>query len=157
MINKYIKFVITFSVIFLLFLFQRQNAFAACKAGEPCTNLRQQLQKDDAELFNPEIGDYIASTVDFVMILGALMVLVMLLWGGIQWISSGGEQKNYEEARNKITAAVIGLAILASAWVLWILIIQFMGLDSMFSIQGVNDPIDDTPITAEDRIGGEFE
>jgi hypothetical protein len=43
---------------------------------------------------------------------------VILLWGGLQWILAGGDKEGTEKARKKITAALIGLAIVFSAYVL---------------------------------------
>jgi hypothetical protein len=43
--------------------------------------------------------------------------------GAISWITSGGDKGKIEDARNKITAAVIGILILASAWALFNLVV----------------------------------
>ena len=53
----------------------------------------------------------------------------MLVWGGIQWIMSGGDKAKTEEARNRITAALVGLAIVASAWAIMKLVEYFFGLN----------------------------
>ena len=52
----------------------------------------------------------------FVMAIGLLLVFMYLIWGGIDWITSGGDKGKTEGARNKITAAVIGLIVLAAAY-----------------------------------------
>lgn len=44
--------------------------------------------------------------------LGALAVLFFFIWGAIDWITAGSDSKKTEQARNKITNAVIGLVIL---------------------------------------------
>jgi hypothetical protein len=75
------------------------------------------------------IGGVISSVMSFVMVLAALLVLMYLVWGGIEWITSGGDKGKTESARNKITAAVIGLIILAAAYAIFNLVIQFIGLD----------------------------
>jgi hypothetical protein len=41
-----------------------------------------------------------------------------------------GEKSKLESARNKITAALIGLIIVASAWAVWTIVLKFMGLDT---------------------------
>jgi hypothetical protein len=46
--------------------------------------------------------------------------------GGIEWITSGGDKGKTESARNKITAAVIGLVILAASWAILGLVLQFL-------------------------------
>lgn len=42
----------------------------------------------------------------------------MLLWGGIKFISSGGEQKPLQEAWQVITWALLGLLFLALSWLI---------------------------------------
>lgn len=57
------------------------------------------------------------------IILGGLAFLLYFIWGGIEWITAGGDQQKIETAQKKITQGIIGLAILAASLV----IIQFIG------------------------------
>lgn len=50
--------------------------------------------------------------------IGALAVIVYFLLGAFTWITSGGDKAKVEDARNKITNAVIGLVLLVSSFVL---------------------------------------
>lgn len=65
--------------------------------------------------------------------IGALMVIVFFLWGGIEWISAGGDASKVEKARNRITQAVIGIIILVSSFVL-IELVSTLFFDGQFSI-----------------------
>jgi hypothetical protein len=67
------------------------------------------------------------------------MVFFYLLWGGIQWLTSGGDKGKTEEAQKRITAAVIGLAIVASAWAIMRVIDAFFGV-GLFSGGNVTLP-----------------
>lgn len=62
----------------------------------------------------------------------ALMVLVMLIWGAISWITSGGDKDAVAAARKRIINALIGLAILALAF----FIVRFVGQIVGFDILG---------------------
>lgn len=42
---------------------------------------------------------------------GTLLALAYLIWGGVQWITSGGDKSKIQAARNKMTYAIIGLVI----------------------------------------------
>lgn len=53
-----------------------------------------------------------------IIIVGGLAFILFFLWGGIQWITAGGEKSKIEEARAKITQGLIGLAILAASFVI---------------------------------------
>ena len=76
-----------------------------------------------------DIGLFISKTVGAALIIAALLVFVYLVWGGIQWITSGGDKGKTEEARNRITAALVGLAIVAAAWAVIQLVAYFFGID----------------------------
>lgn len=85
--------------------------------------------------FATDIGALINAVLSFVMVLGALLVFFYLIWGGIEWITSGGDKGKTEGARNKITAAVIGLIILAASYAILQLILRFLGFT------GLNDAL----------------
>ena len=71
---------------------------------------------------------FLPNLIQVVFIIGAIVALFFLFWGGIAYITSGGDKEATKAAREKITNAVIGLAILAVVWVLWRLIIYFLGI-----------------------------
>jgi hypothetical protein len=76
-----------------------------------------------------DLGLFLSKTVGAALIIAALLVFVYLVWGGIQWITSGGDKGKTEEARNRITAALVGLAIVAAAWAIIQLVAYFFGID----------------------------
>ena len=63
--------------------------------------------------------------------ISALLVFSQLIWGGLEWITSGGDKGKVEGARNKITAAVIGLIIVASSFAILQLVLNFLGYQSI--------------------------
>ncbi|MBI3385909.1 hypothetical protein HY031_02365, partial [Candidatus Gottesmanbacteria bacterium] len=46
----------------------------------------------------------------------------------IKWITSGGDKAGMEEARNKITHAIVGLIIVGAAWAIMTLVQNFLGV-----------------------------
>jgi len=84
--------------------------------------------------FFDNVGTLISEALNFVMILGALLVFMYLIWGGIEWITSGGDKGKTEGARNKITAAVIGLIVLAASWAILGLVLNFLGAGDINSL-----------------------
>jgi hypothetical protein len=54
---------------------------------------------------------------------------IFLLWGGLQWILAGGDKEGTEKARKKITAALIGLAIVFSAYALLFILRTLFNVD----------------------------
>jgi len=97
-------------------------ALAANSIGVP--------QPDQAKI--DDIGKLISSGVSLAIIIAGVLVFAFLVWGGIQWITSGGDKTKTEEARNRITAALVGLAIVAASWALIKIISYFFGVGDIF-------------------------
>lgn len=74
-----------------------------------------------------DFNNLMTKALTIVMALAALLVLFYLVWGGIDWITSGGDKGKTESARNKITAAVIGLIIVAASYAIFQLVLTFLG------------------------------
>lgn len=89
-------------------------------------------------------GNMFSSILNVVMLIAALLVFAYMIWGGIEWITSGGDKGKAESARNKLTAAIIGLVIVASSYAVITLVVQFLGFndfDDVFNNIGtINDP-----------------
>ena len=97
------------------------------------TNIDQEVRKSGFFKFD-SLGEFVVNLFQVALILGAVMTFVYLLWGGIQWITSGGNQEAAKSAKEKITDAITGLALLAAVWVIWRLIIYFLGITT--SVRG---------------------
>ena len=73
-------------------------------------------------------GNLLSSILTGIMVLAAIMVLLYLIWGGIEWISSGGDKSKTEAARNKITNSVLGIIVLGASTAIFMLIQTFLGI-----------------------------
>jgi hypothetical protein len=76
-----------------------------------------------------DIGVLISRVISVAFILAGILTFALLVMGGIEWLTSGGDKSKTESARNRITAAVVGLAIVAASWALMKLIAYFFGVD----------------------------
>lgn len=63
------------------------------------------------------------------VLFGGLMLLVYLIWGAIEWISSGGDGEKVKSARNKLTNALIGLFLLVASFAIMIFLRELFGYD----------------------------
>ncbi len=70
----------------------------------------------------------ISWAITAVLVVAGVVFFFMLLIGGIQWIMSGGDKASTESARGKITAALVGLVIIFSAWAIIQLIQTVFGV-----------------------------
>jgi hypothetical protein len=75
------------------------------------------------------IAQLIQTAIKFVLIAAAIFFFFALIIGGIRWILAGGDKAGTEAARKIITNALIGLAIVLSAWAITALIGQIFGVD----------------------------
>ncbi len=75
------------------------------------------------------IGGIVSGLIRFVLVVAALVFFFILVIGGIQWIASGGDKAQTEAARNRITAALVGLVIVFAAWAIVQLINTFFGIN----------------------------
>lgn len=80
-------------------------------------------------LGNVTITSIISALILLILIIAALVFFFMLVWGGIKYITSGGDKAQTETARNQITSALIGLVIVFAAWAIINLINLFFGID----------------------------
>ena len=75
------------------------------------------------------VGNLISNFVSAAFIIAAIAFFVYLVLGGIEWITSGGDKGKVESAKNRITAALIGLTIVAASYAIFILVVQFFGIN----------------------------
>jgi len=75
------------------------------------------------------LGKLISSLIGAIFTFAFLLAFVYLLAGGIQWITNGSDKGKLEEARNKVTHALVGLVIVASSWAIMKVVSQFLGLN----------------------------
>lgn len=71
----------------------------------------------------------ITNALTIVFIVAILMVLFFLIIGAFQWITSGGDKDKVGKARGTIVNALIGLAVLALAFVIITVVGQIVNIN----------------------------
>ena len=83
-----------------------------------------------------EIEDVFKNVVSVVVGLGFIALLVMLIWAGFKYLTSGGEPKAIQSAHQTVTWALLGVVFMAVAWIVLQLIKAFTGIDvTIFNIK----------------------
>ena len=77
---------------------------------------------------NTDLGSFVSKTISAIILVAGLATFMYIVYGGISWIMAGGDKGRLEEARSKITNGIIGLAIVASAWAVYLLLDYFFGI-----------------------------
>lgn len=61
------------------------------------------------------VGDIINAVMNLLVVLGTGVTVIMIIWGGIRYMTSGGNEQATTSAKKTIMWAIIGFAILISA------------------------------------------
>lgn len=77
---------------------------------------------------NDTLGVFVQKSFSAIILVAGLLTFAYMVYGGVSWISAGGDKAKLEEARSKITNGIIGLAIVASAWAIYKLVDYFFGI-----------------------------
>lgn len=75
------------------------------------------------------VPDIVSTFIKLLLIVAALIAFFFLVWGGIKWITSGGDKEQTSKAQSMITAALIGLVIVFAAWAIIKLLETFFGIE----------------------------
>jgi len=75
-----------------------------------------------------DLGSYASKIIGMMLTIAALAALAYLILGGIGWITGGGDKGKIEESKNRITGAIVGLAIVAVSWAIFLVVDSFFGL-----------------------------
>jgi tellurite resistance protein TehA-like permease len=89
---------------------------------------QQNLFPNDVEKLT-DVDAFIRGIIRVVFIFATLAVLLFLIYGGFKWVTSGGDKTKTEEARGTITAAIVGLAIIALSFIIVRLLEAFFGIN----------------------------
>lgn len=76
-----------------------------------------------------EIEAIFSNVVSVIVGLSFIATLVMLIFAGFKYLTSGGEPKAIQQAHLTVTWALLGILFLAIAWLILQLIQAFTGID----------------------------
>ncbi len=83
-------------------------------------------------------GMYSLAAINILFGLAGVLGFIFLLWGGIQWITAGGDKDAVEKGRRKIVQALIGLAAVFSAYAItYIIRVLFQVNIIQLTLQGL--------------------
>lgn len=78
-------------------------------------------------LCNVTLGGVVITALNTVIFVAFVAALIFLIIGGIKWIMSGGDKEGANKAKETVTSALIGLAVVLGSWVLINVILKFFG------------------------------
>ena len=75
------------------------------------------------------VRNIVSSLIGFLTIIAGLWFLIQFMLGAVSWISAGGDKGKVTQAKDKLTQAVIGLAIVVAAYTIAGLLGKILGLN----------------------------
>lgn len=70
------------------------------------------------------------NVVNASLVLAAVIAVFLIVFSGVQYITSGGDKEKVDSARKRLTFAIIGLIFIFLSFVIINFIAQFTGVDS---------------------------
>lgn len=81
------------------------------------------------------IAVLIANFLKIAFSISGLVLVVMLIWGSIQWMTAGGNKETLESAHQKVTGALIGFVVFISVFAIINFIAPAIGLEFLDVLQ----------------------
>ncbi len=86
----------------------------------------ENYEPDDGEA---GFGALLGQILTIVVTIGAIIVIIMLLWGGLEWVTSGGDKAKIEKARTRIMQSIIGMIVLAATIAIFMMLQVFLDFE----------------------------
>lgn len=83
---------------------------------------------------NLQIGPIVSALLPTVFVLAGILLLIMLILGGLQLMVSAGDPKAADQARGKITGAIMGFVIIFISYWLILILQAIFGLPKIFEV-----------------------
>ena len=99
-----------------------------------CQKPASTIQIDKPKQGFASLGNAISNFFTIALVVAIILVLIMLIVGAYEWITSGGDKEAVAKARNRIINALIGLVVLAVAFALAKLAGQITGFPDIFNL-----------------------
>ncbi len=79
---------------------------------------------DDGTGTTDQLSQIIKNITDWVLGFAGTVAVLFIIWGGIQYITAAGNEKQAEAAKQTLTYAVLGLIVILLAYVIVQLVVQ---------------------------------
>jgi TRAP-type C4-dicarboxylate transport system permease small subunit len=126
-IKKYCKSAISILMIFYLLIPMITLAQSSQQKTEPLKQLENLQPNTGYEVANKyTISEIIGQIVfGFLSLLGVIFIILML-YGGYNWMTSAGDEQKLTNAKDTLRRAIIGLIIIIGADAIWYFIYSYL-------------------------------
>lgn len=81
-----------------------------------------------------DIVNTVISVVDFILGISGSIALIMFVYGGFLWVSSGGSEERVKQGKEAVRSAVVGLVIIFISYTLITYGLGVFGLSEDFNL-----------------------
>jgi len=113
--------------------------------GAPLDNIAQQsgFNPGNEQTLDERISSFIGIFLSFL----GVIFLILMIYGGYNWMTAAGDEKKIDKAKDTIRAAIIGLIIIVAAYAISIFVVsRIWGATTTAPIQSLLMP---TPVYAQ--------
>ena len=94
----------------------------------------------------PWLGEYITGVYNYGLSIAGILAAIVLMAGGVLWLVSGGDASKVKQAQELIVGSIVGLIILAGAYVILTVINPNLTAFQPISLNTIQDP---EPVSSE--------
>lgn len=93
-----------------------------------------EIYDDSGDVNSGSLAETIARVIQIILGFLGILFLVLIIYAGLLWMLSAGNEDRIEKAKSIMSAAVIGIVIVFAAYM-----ITFFVLDSLVQATGINE------------------
>lgn len=114
-----------FLTILIAFLLIPNIAFAVGNLGSAVSNLQKAGEESGAD--ESTVSDIAGTTIRVALTLVGIIFMILMVYAGYLWMTARGEEESVKKAQQIITAAIIGMVIVLSAYAITLLVTSRLG------------------------------
>lgn len=80
---------------------------------------------------NPTIFGLLNPIINNVLIVSGIFALLVIIFSGFNLISAGGDKAKITQAQSMLTFAIVGLVVIASAFLITNIVLQLIGYNEL--------------------------
>ncbi|MDD3711610.1 MAG: hypothetical protein PHP37_03365 [Patescibacteria group bacterium] len=78
-----------------------------------------------ADADDTSLASGLGVVANMILSLLGIIFIILIIFGGIQWMTAGGNEEQVKKAQSRIKNAIIGLVVTLSAYAIWSLIDRY--------------------------------
>jgi hypothetical protein len=77
------------------------------------------------------LSDLVSNIINVILIIAGVLAVIYLIWGGITYVTAGGDAEKAGKGRTAITNAIIGVVIIVTALAIYNAVISGVGTGAL--------------------------